>query len=228
MSSRPSPSSPRPRASLGLGLLLAGGSLLLAGCQSPAVQSTPAAAPTPMARPPVHEQVILLPSPDRRKTAITVNVAGEQKVLDKPYAAATLVTGEAIVTRTATQAEVDAIAGAALRSLPMKPVSFMLFFDLDSDQIRPESEKLLASIVAEIAKRQVPDVSIIGHTDRAGRAEYNQKLSLRRAEEVNRLLGEQGAKGKIEVVGKGESENVVAQKKRGPEQRNRRVEVIVR
>jgi len=216
---------PRPRARLALGLLLAGGSLLLAGCQSPAMHAAPAAT---SARPPVHEQVILLPSPDGRKTAIAVSVAGEQKLLDKPYAAATVVTGEPIVTRTATPAEVEAIAGAALRFLPMKPVSFMLFFDLDSDRLRPESEKLVANIVAEVAKRQVPDVSIIGHTDRAGRPEYNQKLSLRRAEEVNRLLAEHGTKGKIEVVGKGESENVVAQKKRGPEQRNRRVEVIVR
>lgn len=218
---------PRPRARLALGVLLAGGSLLLAGCRSPAMPAAPGG-PAATARPPVHEQVILLPSPDGRKTAITVSVAGDQKLLDKPYAAAAIVTGEPILTRTATPAEVDAIAGAALRSLPMKPVSFMLFFDLDSDRIRPESEKLLVNIVAEIAKRQVPDVSIIGHTDRAGRPAYNQKLSLRRAEEVNRLLGEQGAKGKIEVVGKGESENVVAQKKRGPEQRNRRVEVVVR
>lgn len=216
---------PRPR--LALGLLLAGSSLLLAGCQSPAMQAA-SAARSVTARPPVHEQVILLPSPDGRKTAITVSVAGEQKLLDKPYAAATLVTGESIVIRTATPAEVEAIAGAALRSLPMKPVSFMLFFDLDSDRLRPESEKLVADIVAEVAKRQVPDVSIIGHTDRAGRPEYNQKLSLRRAEEVNRLLAEHGAQGKIEVVGKGESENIVAQKKRRPEQRNRRVEVVVR
>jgi OmpA-OmpF porin, OOP family len=220
------PRSPR-SSSLRLGLLLVAGSVLLAGCQNIAVLSAPAA-PLVKVRPPVREEVILLPSPDGRKTAIAVSVAGDQKLLDKPYAAASLATGQPIVTRTATPAEVDAIAGIALRSLPMKPVSFMLFFDLDSDRIRPESEKLLAGIVAEIAKRQVPDVSIIGHTDRAGRPEYNQKLSLRRAEQVHRLLAEREATGKIEVVGKGESENVVAQKKRAPEQRNRRVEVIVR
>lgn len=215
----------RPRA--GLGLLLAAGSLLLSGCQTATVQPAPASPPT-ASRPPVHEEVILLPSPDGRKTAVAVGVGSEQKILDKPYAAARVTTGEAIATHIASKEEVEAIAGAALRALPMKPVSFMLYFDLDSDRIRPESEKLIAQIVAEIGKRQVPDVSIIGHTDRAGRADYNQKLSVRRAEQVHRLLEEQGAKGKIEVVGKGESENLVAQARRAPEQRNRRVEVIVR
>ena len=206
------------------------GGVLVAACQAPQPVVTPVAAPTePVpARPKIREEIILLPSPEGRQTAIAVGVGAQEVLLDQAYAAASIATGDPIGRRTATAEEVQAIAGDALQALPMKPVSFMLYFDLDSDRLQPASEAQIQRIVEEIARRQVPDVSIIGHTDRSGKSDYNQKLSTRRAEQVQKLLIDRGARGIIDVAGKGESENVVEQKKRAPEQRNRRVEVVIR
>lgn len=54
-------------------------------------------------------------------------------------------------------------------------------------------------------------VMITGHTDRIGSTEYNQKLSEKRANDVKDYLVSQGVDAsRLQVVGKGESEPVVA------------------
>ena len=50
---------------------------------------------------------------------------------------------------------------------------------------------------------------VTGHTDRIGSAEYNQKLSERRANQVKDYLVSQGVDAsRLQAVGKGESEPV--------------------
>jgi OOP family OmpA-OmpF porin len=59
-----------------------------------------------------------------------------------------------------------------------------------------------------------PDIQLVmvtGHTDRLGSEEYNQKLSERRANQVRDYLISQGVEAnRLQAVGKGESEPVVA------------------
>lgn len=209
--------------------------LLLSGCatppSAPAAKETP---PPPVAKPlpPIVETIVLLPTADGKSSgAVEVRVNGQKQLLDEPYETAMVQTGEKIGTRFSNAEEVQAIAGEALRALPIKPASFTLLFAIDSDQLPADAEATIARIVEEIGKRQVPDVSIIGHTDRSGNAKANFALSQRRADNVHRLLLDKGAKTenvKVEVVGKGDSENVVVNPKRKFEKRNRRVEVFVR
>lgn len=210
--------------------------VLLAACATPPA-ATPAAPETPpppaaKVRPKIIETVILLPTKDGKSSgAVEVAVNGQKQLLDEPYETALVATGEKIGTRFSNAAEVDGIAGEALKALPMKPASFTLLFGIDSAKLPPGAEETIDQIVAEIGKRQVPDVSIIGHTDRSGSSKANYALSQRRAENVYRLLLDKGAKTdnvKIEVVGKGDSENAVINLKKKFEQRNRRVEVFVR
>ena len=53
-------------------------------------------------------------------------------------------------------------------------------------------------------------IVIVGHTDRLGSDEYNQKLSERRADAVKSYIASKGVEaGRLQVVGKGESEPVV-------------------
>lgn len=209
--------------------------LLLAGCATPP-EPTPVteAAPPPAAkpRPPIRETVILLPTKDGKSSGkVEVGVGSQKQLLDEPYETAMVATGEKIGTRFATAEEVKALAGEALQALPVKPASFTLLFDIDSDKLPADADATVTKIVEEIRKRQVPDVSVIGHTDRSGNTKSNFALSQRRAENVYRLIVAKGGKPenvKIEVVGKGDSENAVINLKRKFEQRNRRVEVFVR
>lgn len=194
-----------------------------------------APAPAPVAskpRPKIVETVILLPGKDGKSSgAVEITVDGQTQVLDQPYQTAMIATGEKIETRFSNAEEVKSIIGDAIQALPATPASFTLLFDLDSDRLPADADATVKKIIAEIAKRQVPDVSVIGHTDRSGNAKLNFALSQRRAENVYRLIVAKGGKAenvKIEVVGKGDSESAVLNLKSKFEQRNRRVEVFVR
>jgi OOP family OmpA-OmpF porin len=70
---------------------------------------------------------------------------------------------------------------------------------------------------------------IIGHTDSVGPEEYNQKLSLRRAEAVRDfvLRKYEVDPNIIKVSGKGESEPVADNSTKAGRAKNRRVEVII-
>lgn len=208
--------------------------LLFSGCATPPPAPVVKAAPPPVAkvRPKIVETIVLLPTKDGKSSgAVEIGVDGQKQLLDEPYETAMVATGEKIGTRFSSAEEVQAIAGEALKSLPIKPASFTLLFAIDSDKLPADAEATIAQIVEEIGKRQVPDVSIIGHTDRSGNVKANFALSQRRASNVHRLLLDKGAKTenvRVEVVGKGDSENAVINLKRKFEQRNRRVEIFVR
>lgn len=209
--------------------------VLLAACATATTPVAPPAAPPPAVakeRPKIVETVILLPTKDGKSSgAVEVAVGSQKQLLNEPYETAMVATGEKIGTRFSNAEEVKAIAGEALGALPSKPASFTLLFAIDSDKLPANAEATIDEIVAEIGRRQVPDVSIIGHTDRSGNAKLNYALSQRRADNVYRLLLDKGVKTdhvKVEVVGKGDSENAVINLKKKFEQRNRRVEVFVR
>jgi len=70
---------------------------------------------------------------------------------------------------------------------------------------------------------------VIGHTDRVGNAQFNDKLSLQRAERVRGELVKLGiAESRIQVAGRGERELLVQTPDDIAEARNRRVEINVR
>jgi outer membrane protein OmpA-like peptidoglycan-associated protein len=72
-------------------------------------------------------------------------------------------------------------------------------------------------------------VVVIGHTDRVGNTQYNDRLSLQRAERVRDELVRLGlAARRIRITGRGEREPLVATDDEIPEPRNRRVEINVR
>jgi len=75
----------------------------------------------------------------------------------------------------------DAIASASLddlnRNSPLKPV----FFDLDSSDLSPEAQRALDENAATIKKYPSWAVTIEGHCDERGTAEYNLALGERRS-----------------------------------------------
>ena len=83
-------------------------------------------------------------------------------------------------------------------------------FDFDKAKLRLPQPDLDA--VADAMKRnaQIDKVTIVGHTDRLGTDEYNQKLSQQRADAVKAYLVDKGvAAHRLVAVGKGEKEPIV-------------------
>ena len=172
--------------------------------------------------------VVLLPDAQGKDTALLVKQDGGDLLLDQPYAAAQL-TSRGPLKASSSAEQVQAQFGAALAARPLPPLQFTLYFIEGKDEFTDESKRAFDSVFGEIARRPVPDVLVIGHTDRAGTDAFNDALSRQRAEVVRRALVARGvAAENIVVVGRGEREPIVATADGVAEARNRRVEILVR
>ena len=111
---------------------------------------------------------------------------------------------------------------------PVQPHQFLVFFDFDKAAITPEARQIIEQ-AAKVAKSdKSARIDLTGHTDLAGPAGYNMKLSVRRAEAVKKVLVELGiAADEIGVVGKGKTEPLVPTADGVREPKNRRVEIVL-
>jgi OmpA-OmpF porin, OOP family len=211
------------RRSGGRRLLLSG--LVLAGavaCTSP----TPPPPPPPAPR---ADLVVLLPSHDGAVGAVVVQEGGREVVLNTAYASAKTGPGGRLEPGQATPDDVKSIFADALSAEPPRPVTFILYFIEATDQFTPESQALVDQVLVAIASRPAPELTVAGHTDTVGTVQFNDALSLRRAERVRALLIARGiAPDSINAIGRGKRELRVPTPDGTPEPRNRRVEITVR
>jgi OOP family OmpA-OmpF porin len=108
-------------------------------------------------------------------------------------------------------------------------------FDFDKAVLRPSGKEALDKVRADLGGVDYSNIAVVGHTDRMGTSEYNQKLSERRAAAVSQYLVTNGVpSNKITASGKGETDPATKDC-RGPMskklmaclQPDRRVEVAV-
>lgn len=119
--------------------------------------------------------------------------------------------------------------GDAIRAQPMLPLRFLLHFEAGGTLLTAESRERIAELARAMLERPVPDVSIIGHTDRAGDDQANEALGLERAKAVKDLLADALTPAvAITVVSHGERDPLVPTADGVAEARNRRVEVTIR
>jgi outer membrane protein OmpA-like peptidoglycan-associated protein len=185
-------------------------SLAMAGCATP------------------QGSVVLLPERSGRDSAVVVTQGSKNVELTQPYAAARLTSGGPEGYASTAQ-DVQTRFGAALAAQPAAPAQFTLYFVEGKDEFTDECKRVIDGIFAEIAKRPVPDVIVIGHTDKVGSDAFNDALSRQRAEAVRTALLARGiAPDKIVAVGRGKRESIVPTADGVAEPRNRRVEIQVR
>jgi len=154
---------------------------------------------------------------------------GQPVKLDQAYQTATSTMGGGFDASRTDAEDVKRRYGAALDAMPPPVVRFTLYFLEGSDELTPKSKADLTVVLGEIKGRPVPDIVVIGHTDRVGLIPDNDRLALRRAEAFRKKLLEQGIPADaIQTAGRGEREPLINTPDEIPEPRNRRVEILVR
>ncbi len=174
---------------------------------------------------------VLLPDPDGKVGKVSVANEKGSRTLDQA--------GQSVQvpSKAAAPGEIEIIDEARIRSLfgkvldiqPLLPAKFQLYFEFDSTQLKPESQRELDKLVQAALDRRSMDISVNGHTDRSGDTAYNYQLSLQRARQVQGLMVEKGID--IQIIfttSHGEGNPLVPTADNVQEPRNRRVEVVIR
>lgn len=119
---------------------------------------------------------------------------------------------------------------AAPAPAPVKePIpTFIVFFDWDRANIRPDAETILREAIAATQKYGVARVVLTGHADKSGAATYNMGLSQRRAANVRDWMQGNGLSDTaFDLVARGETSPLVDTADGVREPRNRRVEIVL-
>lgn len=102
-------------------------------------------------------------------------------------------------------------------------------FEFDSAEIQPQFRPTYRKIASVLREYEKTVVHIVGHTDSTGPAEYNQRLSERRAESVGLYLRDRGVNGdRLIYEGRGERQSVASNETAEGRRRNRRVEIFIK
>ena len=122
-------------------------------------------------------------------------------------------------------------APAPVSSAPMPPPapaattgnSFTAYFEFDSWTLTAEDLTVLTNVINSARTGGQGHIAVVGHTDTSGSAEYNQRLSVHRANVVVEALVDMGARrAAIKASGVGENDLAVQTGDNVKEAKNRR------
>lgn len=165
------------------------------------------------------------------QNAIVVETKAGSVFVDKPggYVSLTSKDEKPSEVKMMSDAQIASKFKSAIASAPLKPVHVLLYFKSGSNELTQESKEKLPQILNEIKKRMPCDVNVIGHADTMGSKEYNVKLSLERANSVKEWIKEQSLDViQLKVESYGETDLLVKTADNISEEKNRRVELLIR
>lgn len=103
-----------------------------------------------------------------------------------------------------------------------------LLFAVDSDVVRADLQRDLNTLAGSLNRYPDTAVQIVGHTDNTGAADYNQRLSQRRASSVAQVLIAAGVpSSRIVTIGRGEDQPIASNLTADGRAKNRRVEFVI-
>ena len=118
---------------------------------------------------------------------------------------------------------------AAPAPAPAPARTYLVFFDWDKADLTDRAKQIVAEAAQASTRVQYTRIDVNGYTDRSGSAQYNQKLSVKRAENVAAELVRDGVpKNVIDIQGFGETHPLVPTAEGVREPQNRRVEIIIK
>jgi OOP family OmpA-OmpF porin len=127
-------------------------------------------------------------------------------------------------------APVAAAPAAAPAPVPAAKINYAAdaLFDFDKSVLKPEAKAKLDDLASKAKAINLEVAIAVGHTDSVGGSDYNQKLSVARAEAVKAYLVSKGIeKNRIYTEGKGKNQPAADNKTAEGRAKNRRVEVEV-
>lgn len=108
------------------------------------------------------------------------------------------------------------------------PADYTVYFDFDSWTLTAEGLSVLTQAIDTARAGGQSTINIVGHTDTAGSASYNQTLSLKRANVIKDVLVQMGARPEaVQVSGTGENDLAVQTGDGVREAKNRRAVVTL-
>lgn len=133
---------------------------------------------------------ILMPDQSGKTGAITVKTDSDFQVIDQAYESAVLKSGSATLALSAPSSatQVSREYRRLLQAEPKQSTSFMLYFKSGSVELTPISQHKIPEVIDRIKSQSPTEITLIGHTDTTGTDEFNNRLSLRRAQVVEKLL----------------------------------------
>src|SRR5271169_2843552 len=116
---------------------------------------------------------------------------------------------------------------AAAPPPPPPPPVYLVFFDWNSAVVSPSGGEVI-KLAADAFRAGAPvTVQVTGFTDTSGSADYNQRLSVRRANAVAAVLVQDGVpQNALVVTGRGQNDLRVPTPDGVREPQNRRVEIV--
>ena len=154
-------------------------------------------------------------------------VTKENKTAPEP-ASAQRPTSDPVIEPAASKSEETTKAAVVPPPIAKVSLTTDTSFGFDQATLRPEGMNRLKKLQAELQNAKVDSIIATGHTDSTGKASYNQKLSLRRAQAVKDYLVSLGLPAnRIFIEGKGEAQPVASNKTSQGRALNRRVDVEV-
>ena len=127
----------------------------------------------------------------------------------------------------AVAAPVATLAPAAAQPAPAR--TYLVFFDFDRADLTDRARQIIADAAQAVSSTGTTRIEVAGHADRSGTPQYNQRLSMRRAEAVASELSRRGIpRSAMSIQAFGESRPLVATADGVREPQNRRVEIVLR
>lgn len=175
------------------------------------------------------DKIILLPDPEGKVGAVIVHSSTGEKTIDKAYAGVDVTKSGAIETTMDSRTVVQTRYADLLAARPPRPVTFTIFFLFDSaTDLTPDSAATVQKLKTVLATWPAPEVVVVGHTDLAGSQDFDDKLSMRRAQTVAAFLVKQGIPaGQIEIAARGKREPAVPTADGVPNRMNRRAVITI-
>ena len=103
-----------------------------------------------------------------------------------------------------------------------------VLFDFDKAVIKPEGKSKIYDLSSKVRGVNLEVIIAIGHADSIGSDEYNQRLSMRRAEAVKAYMVSRGIEpNRVYTEGKGEKQPVASNRTTDGRAKNRRTEIEV-
>jgi outer membrane protein OmpA-like peptidoglycan-associated protein len=121
------------------------------------------------------------------------------------------------------------VVAPAPAAAPAPARTYLVFFDFDRADLTDRARQIIAEAAQAVTSTGTTRIEVAGHADRSGTPQYNQRLSMRRAEAVAAELARRGvARSAMSIQAFGESRPLVPTADGVREPQNRRVEIVLR